>query len=402
MISLPSQTATMADCPSAMLPKNRVLLPISLLLASCVMFQHHAAYSSPPLPHIASKSPPGTIDPGTTDGLAKLTDGLLGKRAIFIGEIHDRVGHHRNQLDVIRALHQRHPDMAIGMEYFQKTFQPWLDDFIAGRIDERQMLRSTEYFKRWKLDYRLIQPILLYAREHRIPLLALNVSDEIHYKVFRGGMDSLDAQELKQVPKAIRPASEHYRQHLQAIFNSHPSDNTFENFMAGVLLWDQYMADVTSAYLKAHPQAKVVVLAGMSHVMYGNGIPERVDLALGGNRSAVLINGDEFGKKPGIADYHLATASGTQLPKAGMLGVSIIDAAGGARISDFSPDSAAQSAGIAIGDLIIAINDARVTSLSDLKSLLFDKLPGDRMRVTIQRAQADTRDAELQFDVALR
>ena len=114
----------------------------------------------------------------------------------------------------------------------------YLDDYIAGRIDEREMLIKTEYFKRWQLDYRLLQPIFEFAREKHIPVLALNVSDEIHNKVFRGGMKSLSPEERAQTPADIEPASEHYLQRLKAIFDSHPEGDDFATFVEGVLLWD--------------------------------------------------------------------------------------------------------------------------------------------------------------------
>ena len=94
-------------------------------------------------------------------------------RVVFVGEGHDRYEHHLNQLDIIRSLHEGKPDLAIGMEFFQWPFQSVLDRYIAGEIDERTFLRETEYYKRWRYDYRLYRPILQYARENRIPYLGI-------------------------------------------------------------------------------------------------------------------------------------------------------------------------------------------------------------------------------------
>jgi hypothetical protein len=46
--------------------------------------------------------------------------------------------------------------------------------------------------------------------------------------------------------------------------------------------------------------------------------------------------GNDFGNYPGIADYQLETEGGIELPKAGKLGVSIVDGSGGVRIRNFS------------------------------------------------------------------
>jgi len=344
---------------------------------------------------------PVTINPKSKRQVNELAGQLGGKRAIFIGEIHDRLEHHQNQLRIIKALYARYPDMAIGVEYFQQPFQHYLDEYIAGRIDEREMLRRTEYFKRWQLDYRLVRPIFEFARENHIPVLALNVSDEIHTKVFRSGMKSLDPEELAQIPDSIEPASEHYLNRLKSIFDTHPASNDFGNFVEGVLLWDESMADAATRYLKDHPGSRVVVLAGMVHVMYGDGIPERVNIRMENAESAILINGGNFGSYHGIADYQLTTQGNMELPKAGKMGVTVIDDADGVRISKFINGSAAQDAGIVIGDHIVSLDGVKVTNLVDLKSMMFDKKPGDKVLVSVLRNLSAVNQKEIQYVLVL-
>lgn len=87
---------------------------------------------------------------------------------------HDRLDY-LNQLEVIRGLHARRRAIAIGMEQFQQPFQGVLDDYVAGASPEREMLEGTEYFERWRFGYRLLAHRLRYAREHGIPVVALNV-----------------------------------------------------------------------------------------------------------------------------------------------------------------------------------------------------------------------------------
>ena len=379
-----------------------IILALAACFTSCSANQHDPVDLRQSAPESNLKAGPITIDPGNLQQLDELTGKLAENRAIFIGEVHDRLDHHQNQLRIIKSLYALNPDLAIGVEYFQQPFQSYLDDYIAGRIDEREMLRKTEYFKRWKLDYRLIQPIIAYAREKHIPLLALNVSDEIHNKVFKGGMKSLDSLELAQIPDDILPASAHYLQRLKSIYSSHPPSNNFDTFVEGVLLWDEYMADNAAHYLKAHPRSRMVVLAGMVHVMYGDGIPERVNRRLGSDQSTVLINGSDFGKYPGVADYQLLTENYMGLPATGKLGVSIIDGSGGVRISEFTADSAAQAAGLAVGDRIVVFDGVKVANISDLKSMMFDRRSGERVQVMVQRYPPADSPRELQFQVLLR
>ncbi|HTN94157.1 MAG TPA: ChaN family lipoprotein [Gallionella sp.] len=382
--------------------KRTFILALALCCAACGQFGNddQAIFHVPP-PDTDTGVPPKVIDPVNRQSLAELTSQLADKRAIFIGEIHDRVAHHQNQLRIIKSLYAQDPDLAIGVEYFQQPFQPYLDDYIDGRIDERQMLVKTEYFKRWQLDYRMLRPIFEFAREKHIPVIALNISDEIHNKVFRNGMKSLSPGELAETPAYIEPASKHYLQRLKAIFDTHPRGNDFNTFVEGVLLWDSSMADTAALYLKGHPKSRMVILAGLVHVMYGDGIPERVDLRLGGDESAVLINGNDFGGFPGIADYQLVTGGDQELPQLGKLGVAILDGADSVYVTEFTPGSAAQAAGIRVGDHILALNDANVANMMELRAMMYDKMPGDRVQVDVLRSSMMGAKKEMRFEVTL-
>jgi uncharacterized iron-regulated protein len=381
-----------------------ILLAFSACCVACGQVIHggQGGNLQLPIPLSNVSTEPKTFDVNKQQMRNELIERLADKRVVFIGEVHDRLEHHQNQLRIIQSLYARNPDLAIGVEYLQQPFQSHLDDYIAGRIDEREMLRRTEYFKRWQLDYRMLQPIFAFAREKHIPMLALNVPDEIHNKVFKSGMKSLSPLELAQTPDDIQPASDHYLERLNAIFNSHPTCNNFETFVDGVLLWDESKAVITTRYLKEHAKSRVVVLAGMVHIMYGDGIPERVNRRMGGDQSAVILNGSDFGNYPGIADYLLVTEGGIELPKAGKLGVTIEDGLNSVRISEFTDGSSAQAAGIAVGDRILALNGVKVANMAEVKAMMFDKRPGELLQVTVQRNHLTDTKKELQFEVVLR
>ncbi|HLH29584.1 MAG TPA: ChaN family lipoprotein, partial [Terriglobia bacterium] len=97
--------------------------------------------------------------------LTSVVHQLATKRVVFIGENHDRYDNHLDQLEIIRKLHAQAPDRwVIGIEYIQRPFQPFLDEYIDKTIDEADFLRKTEYFDRWGYDYRLYRPIFRFAR----------------------------------------------------------------------------------------------------------------------------------------------------------------------------------------------------------------------------------------------
>lgn len=381
--------------------RHALFLTLAVGCTSCDSLEQDRGSFQLPVPAAGARIKPGTFDLGDPRKVDELTGKLTEKRALFIGEIHDQPQHHQNQLRLIRNLHARYPYIAIGVEYFQQPFQTHLNDYIAGYIDEREMLIRTEYFKRWKLDYRMLQPILGFARDNRIPVLALNISDEIHHKVFNGGLSNLTPEERARIPDDIQPIGNDYRNRLKTIFNVHPEGNTFDTFVEGQQLWDEAMADVAANYLKDHPQTLLVVLAGLGHMMYGDGIPKALNRRLGGHYSAVAINGKQFGEYPGIADFILAAPGGAGLPKPGKLGISIEDGSNGVLITEFLSNSAAKAAGIDTGDHIVTLDGIKVTNIAELKAVMFDKQPGDRLHVTVYRDPL-LAAKELQFEVTLR
>jgi uncharacterized iron-regulated protein len=333
----------------------------------------------------------------------RLIDAIANRRAIFVGESHDRYEDHLNQLAVIEGLQGRGKKLAIGMEFFQQPFQGALDAFVAGEIDEREMLRRTEYFDRWRYDYRLYRPILRFAQEHGIPVIALNLESELTEKVGRGGIESLSPEERARIPTDMDRDDPAYRERVKQVFDMHPAreDRAFEHFLEVQLLWDEGMAERAARFLREHPDTTLVVLAGAGHVEYGQGIPRRV-LRRIQVPAASLLNGGVRGLDPEVADY-LLYPERVDLPAAGLLGVMLgkqIDAEG-ARVDGFAPDSGARAAGIEEGDQILRIGDQPITRYADVRIALIDGRPGQRLPVEVRRKRVIGGDEQLTFYVEL-
>ncbi|WP_277949334.1 ChaN family lipoprotein [Chromatium okenii] len=163
----------------------------------------------------------------------QLLERITDQRVIFVGEQHDRYEDHLNQLAIIEGLQARGHALVIGMESFQQPFQAALDAFIAGSIDDAELLRRTEYFERWRYDYRLYRPLLHFARSHRIPVIALNLDVELTSKVGISGIEGLNETEKAKIPTDIDRSNSSYRQRIEAVFNQHPNTQkiNFEHFL---------------------------------------------------------------------------------------------------------------------------------------------------------------------------
>jgi uncharacterized iron-regulated protein len=344
------------------------------------------------------------VDLSQLSDMAGLVGKLADRRVVFVGESHDRYQDHLNELAIIKGLHEKGGDLAVGLEFFQQPFQKSLDEYVAGRISEKEMLRRTEYFDRWRFDYRLYRPILRYAREHQIPLIALNLDREITEKVGDAGMGALTQAERARIPTQVDRSDEAYEKRIRAVFDRHPMDGklTFEHFLDVQLLWDEGMAARGARYLKDNPSKSLVVLAGGGHIEYGQGIPQRLTRRVPVTSAIVM---DASGRSPErkLADF-LLYPQPVELPRAGMLGVMLDTKASGegVAIRGFARKSGAKAAGLAAGDRILRIQGEPIASYSDIRIALLDGRPRDKVKVEVLRHHMIAADERLTFTVELQ
>ena len=329
--------------------------------------------------------------------LDSLAAQLATKRVVFVGEIHDRYDHHLNQLEIIRRLHELEPAFAIGVEYFQQPFQPQVDDYIAGRLSEDEFLRATEYYERWGYDYRLYAPIFRYARQQRIPVRALDVPSALTSAVAKVGIAGLSENQRAYLPREIEPPDEAYESRLRAVFETHPGSTDFSRFVEVQTLRDEGMAESAAAYLNADAGRRLVILAGAGHVAFGSGIPISLERRTNATHAIVLSSGEEV--EPRMADYLLLNRK-QELPPAGILGVDLEEKGGECRIGSLSPGGAAEKAGLRKGDVLVAFDSQPVKTIADVRLAIWDKKPGDRVRVKVRRKRFFVR-TERDFDVEL-
>jgi uncharacterized iron-regulated protein len=219
---------------------------------------------------------------------AQMVEELARARAVFVGELHDFPGHHRIQLDVIRALHESDVDLAVGLEMFRAEDQEGLDRWVAGRMEEREFRELYE--KNWTLPWELYAEIFRYAREHRIRLLGLNIPDGITSKVARSGFSSLKQDELRQLPQGIAcEVDDEYMEFIRRSHSTHGHEGgSFRFFCEAQMVWDGAMAKRLAEYLVRSPRRAVVVLAGSGHA-WRRGIPARLKVFAPDVRSLVVM-----------------------------------------------------------------------------------------------------------------
>ncbi len=250
--------------------------------------------------------------------VTQLVPELLRANIVYLGETHDSAKDHENQLKIIQGLYGRNQKIAIAMEMFQRPYQNVINQYLAGKITEAQLVEQTEYNERWGFPWELYAPIMRYAKANKLPILALNTKSEITRKVSRQGLESLTAEERKLIPpfSEIRTDNQEYRQMVLAAFEGHQSSghgksSSAERFFLAQVLWDETMAEGVANFVKTNPGYQVVVLAGQGHIVFGYGIPNRVERRLGSGKfiqRSVLLNsleGEDLPKNKKIADFIL-------------------------------------------------------------------------------------------------
>lgn len=350
----------------------------------------------------AEKAPNAVVDLSTLMNMDRLIEQVADHRVVYVGESHDQYQHHLNQLAIIRGLHARHPQLAIGLEFFFQPFQPVLDRYIAGEIEEDALIRETEYFDRWRFDYRLYRPIFRYAREHGIPLVALNLEREITEQVAREGVESLSEEQQARLPGEIDRGNPAYIERIRSVFDLHPTreGRSFENFLQVQLLWDESMAERVAGWLQANPEGHMVVLAGVGHLMYRQGIPDRVTRRIPVS-SAVVLNVNQTDELDAdVADY-LVMSTRSDLPPAGKLGVFLDLEDTPPKVSGFDETSGAAEAGVESGDRLLAIDGSPISSYADIRIALMDKAVGDSVEVEVERERLLLGTLRKTFNVTL-
>lgn len=193
---------------------------------------------------------------------------------ILVGERHDEPSHHELQLRLMQNLYYAGKPLAIGLEMFRVDSQGALDNWVSGITTEAEFVKI--YQDNWhNLSWDLYQDIFRFAREHGIPMIALNVPQQIIEKVVHAGFSGLSNADLIALPpRSTDPLSDASMQFMKAYFPDHGKNgDAFHRLCEAQVLRNRVMAKAIIRYLKNHPGSTMIVLAGGVHVWKAGGIP---------------------------------------------------------------------------------------------------------------------------------
>ncbi len=338
---------------------------------------------------------------GTTVTEAQMLAIASDARIVYVGETHDNPAAHRVQLAVLKAMSERWPgQVSLGMEMLIPAQQPVLDRWTAGELDEKEFLKQSDWYSVWRADFALYRDLLLFARDHRIPLVGLNADDALVKAVSRSAPGEMTPEDQAKLPQ-MDMSDPYQTAFVEALFGGHAAgENRLAGFQRVQTLWEETMAENVVRHLQTFSgdTQRMVILAGGNHIRYGFGIPRRVFRRL--PVSYVLVGSEEIalqeGKTPQTMDVTLprfpmppydfvAFTVYEELPERVKLGVRMEEQEGKVVVLGVIPGSTADKGGIREGDIIRTLNGETITENFDLIYAIGQRKKGDQAVVGVER-----------------
>ena len=94
-----------------------------------------------------------------------LLDQLESVPLVFVGENHDNPEHHLIQVQILQGLMDRNHVRAVAMEFFPRTAQGIIDEYMKGEMDETAFLEKIDWDKIWGFPYLFYRPLIFQIRE---------------------------------------------------------------------------------------------------------------------------------------------------------------------------------------------------------------------------------------------
>ena len=190
---------------------------------------------------------------------------------VFIGEHHRNQASHLLQMRLLAALHHHNVienrPMQLAMEQFERDQQTMVDDYLKGKIGERYLMDEAPTWKNYQGSYR---PMVEYAKQKNIPVIAANAPGDIIRCIGRKGkgyLKKLTAAEKTMI--ATEPFADvpgYADKFFEFMAHSKPTESKrMKQSYLAQLTRDNTMAESVDKALQQSPRAQVVHLNGSFH-----------------------------------------------------------------------------------------------------------------------------------------
>ncbi len=206
----------------------------------------------------------------------EMIDEISDLNAVFIGEQHTNMVHHKAQEQIINALSERDAPVTVAIEMLPSNSQDMLDKWTSGGLTESAF--KNIFTRYWDMPWPLYRGIFIYARDNGVPMLGLNVPHSVTSRVARKGIEALSQDIVQSLPENITcdDIDDSYLKFITSAYDTHSAHRgELQYFCEAQKVWDKTMAWNLMDYLDMNQGALAVVIAGSGHSWKG-GIPSYV------------------------------------------------------------------------------------------------------------------------------
>ena len=182
-------------------------------------------------------------------------------------------------------------ELILSLEMFERDVQSDLDAYIENWLTEDEFLAKSRPWSNYKDDYR---PLIEYAKQKKLTVIAANIPRSIAGKMARTGpdfTDTLPEEDKKWLPNKISYPDDSYKKaFLETLENMHsPMMNNNPDWLyQAQCLKDETMAESIVNALKMKPKARVLHFNGDFHSRNFSGTVSRVQSILPNKKIAVI------------------------------------------------------------------------------------------------------------------
>lgn len=219
---------------------------------------------------------------GKSISLAKMAAKLKKADVIFFGEFHDNATIHELQAELLPLLYQAKKRLIVSFEMFERDVQPDLDAYLAGEITEEEFLERSRPWPNYATDYR---PLLEFAKDKGLKVIAANVPRWIAGKVARGSLttlEDLDTDDRMNVAITIDTSEGAYKNNFLAtmqnngVHNRFGDEQLYERLYQAQCVKDDTMAESIAQYRERYPKHTIIHFNGDFHSTRFLGTVERL------------------------------------------------------------------------------------------------------------------------------
>jgi len=224
----------------------------------------------------------------------KMVTDMATADVLFYGEEHNDSAGHYLENKIFRALHAAYgSNVTLSMEMFETDNQLVLNEYLAGKIDESRFSKDVRLWSNYK-DYR---PMIEYAKQNQIAVIAANPPRRYVSMVSRRGMTSLDSLS-KEAKKFLPPLpydtlTGRYREKFFEVMKGSPGGENPRVYHSQSL-WDAGMSYSIYHFLKKNKGRKIFHCVGGFHTEEKLGTAAQLQMR---NKKLKILNIASFSDK---------------------------------------------------------------------------------------------------------